>query len=55
MEHRIDEVLREVWPEWKSTERIGKGSFSQVYRVERSDFAGVSQAAMKVIVIPDEE
>ncbi len=53
---RADEILKAVWPEWTITgDRIGKGSFSNVYEIGRKDFGGEYRAALKVIRIPDEE
>ena len=56
MAHSIHEVLKAVWPDWEIVGKpLGTGSFSTVYRVERKDFVCDNFAALKVIVIPDEE
>ena len=41
-----------VWPGWKITERIGEGSFGQVYKITREEFGHVYESALKVIEIP---
>ncbi len=56
MEYSIHEVLKAVWPDWEIVGKpLGAGSFSTVYRVKRKDFVCDNFAALKVIVIPDEE
>lgn len=41
-----------VFGDWEIKESIGKGSFGEVYRIEKEDFGHVYQAALKVIEIP---
>ncbi len=56
MEHNVYEVLKAVWPEWQIVGKpLGSGSFSTVYKVERKDFVRDAFAALKVVIIPDEE
>ena len=56
MEHNVYEVLKAVWPEWHIVGKpLGSGSFSTVYKVERKDIVRDAFAALKVIVVPDEE
>ena len=48
-------ILKQTWPEWEIEEAIGGGAFGTVYRAVRSDMAGTSRAAIKVVVIPRDE
>ncbi len=40
------------WPDWKTAEKIGQGSFGVVYRLERVMFGDLEEAALKYISIP---
>ena len=51
----ILERLETVWPEWEITEKIGEGSFGEVYKAVRQDLAGTSYAAIKAISIPKDK
>ena len=51
----IHELMRKVWPDWEITERIGEGSFGEVYKAKRTDLAGESWSAIKVTTIPRSE
>ena len=42
------------WSEWNITEKIGEGSFGNVYRIERSIGGRKDYSAVKIIQIPDE-
>ena len=57
MQENVRDILKRTWPEWEIEEAIGGGSFGTVYRVVRTDMAGTTRAAVKVVVIPrdDEE
>ena len=48
-------ILHNVWPEWKVVRRINRGSFGVVYEAVRSDHGVESRAAIKVISIPQDE
>ncbi len=41
-----------VWPGWKTAEKIGQGSFSAFYEIERDVPGGKEKAALKVIHVP---
>ena len=51
----VQEIIRKVWPEWTVQELIGRGGYGQVFRAVRSDLAGTSYAAIKVLQIPRDE
>ena len=40
------------WPGWKTVRLIGRGSFGEVYEIERDMFGDLEKAALKVITIP---
>jgi len=46
------ELLNTFWPEWSVVEQIGEGSFGKVYNVERNEYGVTTNAAVKVISIP---
>ncbi len=41
-----------VMGDWKICEKLGEGSFGKVWRIEREEFGGVYEAALKVISVP---
>ena len=41
-----------LWPEWKTVRLIGRGSFGEVYEIQRQVFDDTEKAALKVISIP---
>lgn len=47
--------IEAIWPNIIVEERIGKGSFGEVYRVCRKNFDRLYYSAVKVIEIPQEE
>ena len=49
------EVIQKVWPEWEVTEKIGEGSFGQVFRAEKVSFGIKQESAIKVVRIPSDE
>ena len=49
------EKINYVWPEWKVVGQLGEGSYGKVYRVMRSEHGVTSNAAVKVISIPQNE
>ena len=53
MRSNID--LSAVWPEWKIVRRINNGSYGVVYEAIRIDHGVESNAAIKVISIPQDE
>lgn len=44
-----------VWPEWEIVEKIGEGSFGQVYKIRKASQGREEVAALKVITIPKEQ
>ena len=40
------------WPGWDVIERIGRGSFGSVYKIQRNILGNIENAALKVISIP---
>ena len=44
--------LSAIWSEWNIVERIGEGSFGDVYKVMRNEHGFIDYAAVKVISIP---
>lgn len=48
---RIQTLLSSVWPEWRITKRIGKGSYGAVYEIIRDDLGNGSgfKCALKVL------
>ncbi|MBQ4562697.1 MAG: protein kinase [Clostridia bacterium] len=50
-----DMDISSVWPEWKITQRLGKGSYGTVYKIVRNDNGIETDAALKIISIPSDE
>lgn len=44
-----------VFGNWKIKNKIGEGSFGQVFEIQRTDFGQVYRAALKVITVPQSE
>jgi hypothetical protein len=49
------EVIQKVWPDWKVTEKIGEGSFGQVFKAEKESYGIKQESAIKVVRIPGDE
>ena len=45
--------IEQVWPGWKVVRLLGKGTFGQVYEIERENFGEIEKSALKVITIPE--
>ncbi len=46
---------KELWPGWETVDVIGKGTYGEVYKIQKTDSAGTIQSALKVISIPTSE
>lgn len=42
-------MLSSVWPEWKITKRLGKGSYGSVYEIQRDVFGTRYKCALKIL------
>lgn len=51
----IQSLLNSVWPEWKVTRRLGKGSYGSVYEILRDDLGTGYRCALKVLQMEDED
>lgn len=49
------EQMSTIWPEWDIVEQLGEGSFGKVYKIVREEHGVTSNAAMKVISIPQND
>ena len=49
------EVIQRVWSEWTVTEKIGEGSFGQVFKAEKESYGIKQESAIKVVRIPGDE
>ena len=49
-----DEIIKNVWPEWKLQKLIGRGAYGSVYQAVREDHGLISYAAIKIIPIPQD-
>ena len=48
----ILDIVHSAWPDWEIVRMLGRGSYGTVLQVRRTDIAGTSHAAIKVISIP---
>lgn len=52
----MEEWMELPWLEWKIIGILGKGSFGSVYKVQKTEYGHISQAAVKIIrIVPDEQ
>ena len=50
MEYR--DIIQRVWSDWSIGEKLGEGSFGQVYFVQKERLGVIQKAAVKVVRIP---
>ncbi|MBP3852369.1 MAG: protein kinase [Erysipelotrichaceae bacterium] len=50
----MNEIPKSCWPEWEIVEKIGSGSFGEVYKICRVDESKDYFDALKIIRIPKE-
>ena len=51
----IQELLSPVWPEWKVTKYLGKGTYGAVYEIVRNDLGSNYKCALKVLQMRADE
>ena len=49
------EIIGRVWSDWSIIEKLGEGSFGQVFRAKKERFKVTQEAAIKVVRIPSDE
>ena len=49
------EVIQRVWSDWIIHEKLGEGSFGQVFRTRKERFGVTQEAAIKVVRIPGDD
>lgn len=51
----MNELPKSCWSEWQIVEKIGSGSFGEVYKIRRVEDGKEYFDALKIIRIPEEE
>ena len=49
------EIIGRVWSDWSIIEKLGEGSFGQVFRARKERFGVTQEAAIKVVRIPGDD
>ena len=49
------EIVKRVWSDWIIHEKLGEGSFGQVFRARKERFGVTQEAAIKVVRIPGDD
>ena len=49
------EKLASFWPEWQIDEQLGEGAYGKVFRAHREEHSFVTDAAIKVITVPQSD
>ena len=49
------EIIGRVWSDWSIIEKLGEGSFGQVFKARKERFGVIQEAAIKVVRIPSDE
>lgn len=47
--------VKKVWSDWTVSEKLGEGSFGQVFRAKKERFGIIQEAAIKVVRIPSDD
>lgn len=47
-------TIEQVWPDWKTEDELGNGSFGTVYKCSRETESGTEYCAVKVVDVPRE-
>ena len=51
----MQKQLSSVWPEWRITRKLGKGTYGSVYEILRDDLGTGYRCALKVLQMEDED
>lgn len=49
------DILKKIWSDWSIIEKLGEGSFGQVFRARKERFGVTQEAAIKVVRIPGDD
>ena len=49
------DIVKKVWSDWTVSEKLGEGSFGQVFRAKKERFGIIQEAAIKVVRIPSDD
>ena len=49
------EIIGRVWSDWSITEKLGEGSFGQVFKAEKERYGIIQNSAIKVVRIPSDD
>ena len=47
--------ISSIWPEWKVAEQLGEGTYGKVYKAVREEHGVTSNAAIKIVSIPQSD
>ena len=51
----MSDILKNIWPDWTITEKLGSGAFGTVYSAKKEDGGHIYESAIKVIHIPQDD
>jgi serine/threonine protein kinase len=51
----MSDILKDIWPDWTITEKLGSGAFGTVYSAKKEDGGHIYESAIKVIHIPQDD
>ena len=49
------DILKKIWSDWSIIEKLGEGSFGQVFKARKERFGVTQEAAIKVVRIPGDD